>query len=82
MRKLFSLSIAIVLFGSFLNNAHASESLAEQWFAPYDKTRGDLVGFNFSEGFEFQRLTTHLSPDYPSGTQVISADGKLSLIHI
>ena len=76
MRKLIGLSITIVLFGSVLSNAYASDSPAEQWFAPYDKTRGDLVGFNFSEGFEFQRLTTHLSPDYPSGAQVISADGK------
>ena len=64
----------MVISTSLFSNASASETPAEQWFAPYDRTRGDVVGFNFSEGTEFSRQSTYLAPNYPWGGPV--NDGK------
>lgn len=83
MRRLLISVFALLLMASSTTLALGNASVPdEQWFAPYDRSKGDLVGFNFSEGFEFQRLTTSLAPSYAQGIQVIKSDGSSNVAKI
>lgn len=83
MRRLLIAVVTFALLASTTTLALGSSTTPdEQWFAPYDRSRGNLVGFDFSEGFEFQRLTTQMTPEYPAGLQVINSDGTSNLAKI
>ena len=73
-------AIVICLATSLISpSAFSAATPDEQWFAPVDRSRGGLVGFEFSEGFEFQRITTNLSPNFPPGMQIFNSDGTSNL---
>ena len=60
-------------------SAFSAATPDEQWFAPVDKSRSGLIGFDYSEGFEFQRLTTQMTPNFPAGMQIFNSDGTSNL---
>lgn len=77
IRALLSGILLIALF--YPSSAFSAVIPDEQWFAPVDTTRGGLVGFDFSEGSEFQRITTNMSPNFPAGMQTFNSDGTSNL---
>jgi hypothetical protein len=79
MRKISLFLISILLLAVLPGGAQGAQTPDEQWFAPADKTRGGLVGFDYSEGFEFQRLTTQMTPNFPAGMQIFNSDGTSNL---
>lgn len=79
MRKVSGVILGLICLLVPQTVASGSVVPDEQWFAPVDRSRGGLVGFEFSEGFEFQRITTNLSPNFPPGMQIFNSDGTSNL---